>query len=144
MAFGRRAHASAWLILVVMTVVLLQTSGGDDTLKTAGVTAAGVGGFAGIHAIIGTTHRRTARLGIRAADAGGSGDCEWATHLYQRALSISPTDPHVLAISARNAWESEGRHNKAEELLERAMALQPRNPTVALEAARSRSVNRKP
>jgi len=133
MAFGRRAHASAWLVPVVMTVVLLKTSGGDDTLRAAGV----MGGFAGGHAILGNTHRRTARFGMRAAEAGGSGDCEWATHLYQRALSISPADPHVLAISARNAWEGEGRHDKAEELLERAMALQPRNPTVALEAARS-------
>ncbi|KAJ1490468.1 hypothetical protein T484DRAFT_1777191 [Baffinella frigidus] len=125
MAHGRRAHASAWLLAVIVSVVLLRTSGGDDTLHSAG-------GFA----ILGSTQRRTARFGSRAMEAAGRGDCEWAAHLYQRAVSISPADPHVHAVAARHAWEGEGRHDKAEDLLERAMALEPRHPTVALEAAR--------
>jgi len=123
-----RRGALAWLVAAVGAALLgIADSGGAGI--DVGRSSVGI-------SILGSVQRRSSRIAQRAADASSNGDREWAEHLFQRAVYLSPSDPHVLSCAARQAWEDQGQFDRAETWLAQAMALDAQHPTVALEAAR--------
>jgi len=123
-----RRGALAWLVAAAGAALLgIADSGGAGI--DVGRSSVGI-------SILGSVQRRSSRIAQRAADASSNGDSEWAEHLFQRAVYLSPSDPHVLSCAARQAWEDQGRFDRAETWLVQAMALDAQHPTVALEAAR--------